>query len=127
MLTDIPGYPGRIAPHRPDGSWLAIFAPRSQLVEFVLREPRLPPRMMREIEPEFWVAPSLHPIARLSRADAGRRDARTRRAQAVGAVALVRPGRASRREFDPLESFHSRADGRRHGITSASKSTAGFC
>ena len=42
------------------GYWLSVFAPRSQLVEFVLREPRFRQRMMHEIDPQFWVAPSLH-------------------------------------------------------------------
>jgi hypothetical protein len=40
LYADLPGYPGRIAPSG-DGHWLAVFAPRTQLVEFVLREPVL--------------------------------------------------------------------------------------
>jgi hypothetical protein len=38
LLSDLPAYPGRIAPAPDGGFWLALFAPRNQLVEFVLRE-----------------------------------------------------------------------------------------
>ena len=41
VLSDLPAYPGRIAPARDGGFWLALFAPRNQLVEFVLREDTL--------------------------------------------------------------------------------------
>ena len=41
VLADLPAYPGGSA-LAGDGYWLALFAPRSQLVEFVLREPGLP-------------------------------------------------------------------------------------
>ena len=47
-LTDITGYPARLARAAADaGSWLAVFAPRSQLVEFVLRERDYCDQMMR--------------------------------------------------------------------------------
>ena len=37
------------------GYWLALFAPRSQLVEFVLREPAYRKRMMAEVRSRFWM------------------------------------------------------------------------
>ena len=58
LHADLPAYPGRIAPAA-DGYWLALFAPRSQLVEFVLREPAYRKRMMAEVPQPFWVAPKL--------------------------------------------------------------------
>ena len=61
LLVDLPGYPGRIVRSAAGGYWLTVFAPRSQLIEFVLRERTYRERMMREIDEEFWVAPSLHP------------------------------------------------------------------
>ena len=118
MLSEIPGYPGRIADRQDGGYWLSVFAPRSQLVEFVLREPRFRRRMMREIDPKFWVAPSLH-YAQDYREPL--------QAGAIKQLGELKPWAPSRSygliagldaDFGPTESFHSRADGKRHGITS---------
>jgi hypothetical protein len=46
LLDDLPGYPGRLSPAAHGGFWLAAFAPRSQMVEFVLRERSYCERMM---------------------------------------------------------------------------------
>src|SRR5271166_1612037 len=43
------------------GYWLCVFAPRSQLIELVLIERAFRERMLRELAPECWVAPSLAP------------------------------------------------------------------
>src|SRR5690606_12986778 len=59
VLSDLPGYPGRMTPAAGGGHWLALFAPRSQLVEFVLREKQYRLRMITDIDERFWVAPSL--------------------------------------------------------------------
>ena len=59
-FDDLPGYPSRLtARSRKRDIWLAVFAPRAQLIEFVLREDEYRGRMMEEIEPEYWIAPSL--------------------------------------------------------------------
>lgn len=118
ILSDIPGYPARLAASVRGGYWLAIFAPRSQLIEFVLREPRFRQRMMLEVEPEFWVAPSLHHMI----------DYREPlQAGAIKQLGELKPWSPSRsygliarldEAFNPIESFHSRANGKRHGITS---------
>ncbi len=119
LLTEIPGYPARISPAAGGGYWLSIFAPRSQLVEFVLREPGYRERMMREVDQRFWVAPSL-------RAAQDYRE--PLQAGAIKQLGELKPWAPSRSygliarlgdEFEPIESFHSRADGRRHGITSS--------
>ena len=34
----LPGYPARLAPAPDGGAWLALFAPRNRLIEFVLQE-----------------------------------------------------------------------------------------
>ena len=118
ILAELPGYPGRIVAAGSSGYWLAIFAPRSQLVEFVLREPRFRRTMMKEIDPEFWVAPSLHHII----------DYREPlQAGAMRELGQLKPWAPSRsyglvvrldQAFRPIKSMHSRADGKRHGITS---------
>ena len=48
-VTDLPGYPSRISPAAGGGYWLTCFAPRTQLVEFVLREPAYRKRMLAEM------------------------------------------------------------------------------
>ena len=74
--------------------------------------------MMREIDPQFWVAPSLH-YAKDYREPL--------QAGAIKQLGELKPWAPSRSyglivgldaEFGPTESFHSRADGKRHGITS---------
>ena len=118
VLTELPGYPGRIAHAGPSGFWLAVPIPRSQLIEFVLREPRYRRAMMKEINPEYWIAPSLHPIEH---------HREPLQAGAMRELGEIKPWAPSRSyglvvrldsNFAPLRSFHSRADGKRHGITS---------
>jgi hypothetical protein len=118
ILTELPGYPGALSAASPTGHWLVVPAPRSQLVEFVLREPRYRRTMMEEIEPDFWIAPSLTPI----------RDVREPlQAGAMRELGEIKPWAPSRSyglvvqldaNFNPLRSFHSRANGSRHGVTS---------
>ena len=118
-MTDIPGYPSRLAPAAAGGdSWLAVFAPRSQLVEFTLRERDYCEQMMREIDPQLWIAPSLS--AKLSFLE-------PMQVGGLMQLGILKPWAPTRsyglvvrldRERQPLESFHSRADGRQHGITS---------
>jgi hypothetical protein len=118
-LLDITGYPARLSPAEGGaGSWLAVFAPRSQLVEFVLRERDYREQMMREIAPQFWIAPSLSPPQSfLEPMQVGE----------LMQLGVLKPWAPSRSyglvvrldsNFEPQASFHSRADGRRHGVTS---------
>ena len=43
VLESLPAYPSRLSRGADNAIWLALFAPRSQLVEFVLSERPLPP------------------------------------------------------------------------------------
>lgn len=121
IISDLPGYPGRIA-SASDGYWLAAFAPRSQLVEFVLREPAYRRRMMAEVPPQYWVAPKLR---------SGRSFYESLQGGGVKHLGLLKPwaptmsaGLAIRldREFRPVASLQSRADGATHGVTSVAES-----
>ena len=38
MVSKLPGYPARIHPAADGGAWLALFAPRNRLIEFILLE-----------------------------------------------------------------------------------------
>jgi hypothetical protein len=119
-LSDLPAYPARIAA-APDGrgAWLALFAPRRQLTEFILREPSYRGRMMAEIPPDYWVGPTLAPMSSFLEPLQG---------GTLKKLAAIKPWSPSRSyglvvsldaDWQPTLSFHSRADGRRHGVMSA--------
>jgi hypothetical protein len=121
VLDEIPGYPGRI--HlRPDGGyWLCIFAPRSPLIEFVLREPAYRKAMLAEVSPECWVAPDY---------SSGKSFNEPMQGGALKQMGILKPWAPTRsyglvaqlnEDFILVSSFHSRAGGRRHGITSATE------
>jgi hypothetical protein len=119
VLADIAGYPGRLAAASDGGAWLAVFAPRSQLVEFVLREDDYRRSMMAEVEPRFWVAPSL---------SSAQSFLEPMQLGGLKQLGMLKPWAPTRSyglivgldtAHEPRVSFHSRADGRRHGITSA--------
>jgi hypothetical protein len=116
LLDDLPGYPARLSASG-DGYWLAVSAPRSQLIEFVLREPRFRERMLREIDPQHWLAPT-------------RTSARSYLDPMQGGGMIthgqVKPWAPARSyglvvrldgAMQPVASHHSRADGRFHGVT----------
>lgn len=118
VLEDLPGYPGRLSPGSGGGAWLSVFAPRSQLIEFVLRERAYCARMLREVPRELWIAPSLR---------AGLSFREPMQGGAVRVHGIYKPwaptrsyGLAVQLDADlmPLRSFHSRADGRSHGVVS---------
>ena len=118
VLLDLPGYPARLAAASDGGSWLSVFAPRSQLIEFVLREDGYRRRMMSEIDPDYWIAPALAN---------GRSFLEPIQGGALKQMGVLKPWAPSRSygliiklndDFEPTLSLHSRADGSRHGTTS---------
>ncbi len=118
-LGDLPGYPGQISRDVGHGYLLSVFAPRSQLVEFVLREPRYKRRMLAEIEARYWVAPSYR---------SGRSFYEPLQGGGVKHLGILKPwaptlsfGMVVRMDETclPIESFQSRADGATHGIVGA--------
>lgn len=117
-LGDISGYPARLAPASGGGAWLAVFAPRSQLIEFVLREDDYRNDMMKEIDSDLWIAPTLSATQTFLEPLQG---------GALKHLGIVKPWAPTRSyglvlrldaSMDPRHSLHSRSDGRRHGITS---------
>ncbi len=119
VLSDLPGYPARLAEGGAAGGvWLAVFAPRSQLIEFVLREPGYRARMMEEVPMDYWIAPALF---------SGRSFQEPLQGGAVKQMGILKPWAPTRSYglvlhldagFQPVASLHSRADGTRHGVTS---------
>jgi hypothetical protein len=118
MLENLPAYPSRLSRDLDGGIWLALFAPRSQLVEFVLSENHYRRRMIDEIDAEYWVAPCLRSgLSPLEPTQQG----------GVKQLGVVKPWSPSRSygliarldsAYRPIASWHSRANGRRHGVTS---------
>lgn len=118
MLESLPAYPARLSRGADGAIWLALFAPRSQLVEFVLSEDRCRRRMIDEIDPELWIAPDLR---------AGQSPLEPTQQGGVRQLGVLKPWSPSRSyglvarldaAYRPVASLHSRANGRRHGVTS---------
>ena len=118
VLENLPAYPSRLSRGADGTVWLALFAPRSQLVEFVLREDRYRRSMLEKIDADYWVAPTLR---------SGLSPQEPTQQGAVKQLGVVKPWSPSRsyglvanldQAYRPTASFHSRANGQRHGVTS---------
>jgi hypothetical protein len=118
VLDGLTGYPSRLSPRIGGGAWLTVFAPRSQLIEFVLREKTYRRAMMAEVNPEFWIAPAFY---------SGRSFSEPMQGGALKQMGVLKPWAPTRSyglvveldpDLEPIRSMHSRAGGSRHGITS---------
>jgi hypothetical protein len=121
VLTRLPVYPSRIVPATGGGFWLTAFTARTQLVEFVLRENAFRHRMMREIEPEHWIAPRLR---------SGKSYLEPMQGAHLRTMGVLKPW-APPRSYglvvrlsatgQPVYSLHSRVDGINHGVVAAAE------
>lgn len=118
VLDELPAYPARLMPASGGGYWLACFAPRNPLIEFVLREPGYRDRMVAQIDPRHWIAPTL--AARASHQV-------PMQSGGIRQMNILKPwapsfsyGLVMRLDAQllPVASWHSRADGTVHGVTS---------
>lgn len=119
VLENLAGYPGRLEPASGGGFWLAVFALRTLLVDFVLSEPAFRTEMIETIDPLYWVRPALssgssylEPLQGGAIVKLGIRKAWSP-PRSYGLVCRLSDS------LVPLESFHSRVGGSHHGITSA--------
>jgi hypothetical protein len=119
VLDKLPGYPARLSGGADGGAWLCLFAPRNRLIEFVLQEDAYRADMMRAIERDYWIAPAL---------SSGAAFLEPLQCGGVKTMGIHKPWSPTRSyglvvrldpNLRPVASFHSRANGRRHGITSA--------
>jgi sugar lactone lactonase YvrE len=130
VLRNLPGYPARVRLAVGGGFWLCLFAVRTHLVEFVLREDEFRDEMMRTIDPRYWVAPAL---------SSGDDCLEPMQIGSVKALGIQKPwapprsyGLLARVEVHPdgtcelVESLHSRVGGQYHGITSCCETPQGL-
>lgn len=127
VLDHLPAYPSRIvASHDGSGYWLSCFAPRNRLVEFVLQEKSYRLAMLAEVPPEFWIAPAYA---------SGHSFLEPLQCGAVKTMGVHKPWSPSRSwglvvrldiQGQPIASYHSRADGHRHGVNSVLDSAHGL-
>ena len=118
-VNNLPGYPARLSPAADGGAWLALFAPRNRLIEFVLQENHYRIDMMASVPRDSWIAPGL---------SSGRSFLEPLQCGAIRIMGVHKPWSPSRSyglvvKLDaglvPLFSLHSRANGTRHGVLSA--------
>ena len=126
VIRNLPGYPARLGRTSAGGFWLSLFAVRTHLVEFVLREDDYRADMMREIPERFWIAPALATSGHcLEPMQSG----------SLKALGINKPWAPPRsyglvmridEDGDAMESLHSRVGGRFHGITAACDTAQGL-
>ncbi|HVJ43349.1 MAG TPA: hypothetical protein VM639_17745 [Dongiaceae bacterium] len=118
ILSKLPGYPARLTPAGDGGAWLTLFAPRNRLIEFVLQEDAYRRDMLAEVPRDFWIAPAL---------SSGTSFLEPLQCGGVKTMGVHKPWSPSRSyglvvrldgNLQPIASFHSRSNGRRHGVTS---------
>jgi sugar lactone lactonase YvrE len=121
VLDGLPAYPSRIAAAADGGFWLTAFAGRTQLVEFVLREPKFRDRMIAEVDPRYWIAPALNSgksfLEPLQGAGLKMRGIMKPWAPPRSYGLVIKLSAAGAIEH----SFHSRLDGVNHGVVAVAE------
>ena len=119
VITHIPGYPARLSPRADGGALMSVFAPRNRLIELVLLEKHYRADMMEQVPRRFWIAPALATGASFMEP------------LQIGGMKIMgvhKPWSPSRSygmvvrlnaDMHPIDSFHSRANGKRHGTCAA--------
>lgn len=126
IAANMPGYPARLHPDGHGGLLLGVFARRTHLIEFVLKEDDFREEMIATMPEHYWVAPAL----------AGGADClEPMQIGAVKALGIQKPWAPPRSygllvhldaEGEATDSLHSRAGGRFHGITAACATPGGI-
>lgn len=117
FTQELPAYPSRMVAASDGGVWLTCFAARTQLVEFVLREPGYRRKMMAEMHPDHWICPAL---------SSGKSFLEPLQGAGVKTMGVLKPWAPPRSyglvlrldaQGQVVESLHSLVDGQHHGIT----------
>lgn len=125
IAGNLAGYPARLRPDGKGGFYLAVFARRTHLIEFVLKEDDFREEMMTTVAPDYWIAPAL----------AGGNDClEPMQIGSVKALGIQKPWAPPRSyglllhldgNGEATDSLHSRAGGRFHGVTGACETPQG--
>jgi len=119
LLLHIPGYPAKLSPTGDGCAWLSVFAPRNRLIELVLRETHYRYDMMSSVPRQFWIAPAL------SSDNSFLEPLQCGGMKLMGVHKAWAPSRSHGMvvrldaSMMPTGSFHSRANGNKHGTCSA--------
>jgi sugar lactone lactonase YvrE len=119
IANNLAGYPARLHRDAQGGFFLGLFARRTHLIEFVLKEDDFREDMITTIPPDYWIAPAF----------AGGGDClEPMQIGSVKALGIQKPWAPPRSygllvhldaEGEATDSLHSRAGGRFHGVTGA--------
>jgi hypothetical protein len=119
VQRNLAGYPARLKLDGRGGFFLGLFARRTHLIEFVLKEDDFRQEMIAGIAPDYWIAPAY----------AGGADClEPMQIGGVKALGIQKPWAPPRSyglivrldaDGEATDSMHSRAGGRFHGITGA--------
>jgi hypothetical protein len=127
VVKNLPGYPARVRPATAGGLWIALFAMRTQLVDFVLKEDEYREAMIANVDPRWWVCPAL------SSNDYFLEPAQSGGIRQLGIRKAWSPPRAYglvvrlNDHFDAAESLHSRVGGHVHGVTGIAEHAGKLC
>jgi hypothetical protein len=119
VAGNLPGYPARLHLDAHGGFFLGLFARRTHLIEFVLKEDDFRKDMIETMAPDYWIAPAF----------AGGNDClEPMQIGSVKALGIQKPWAPPRSygllvhldgDGNATDSLHSRAGGRFHGVTGA--------
>jgi len=124
VVKNFTGYPARVTTDPQGGGWMAFFGMRTQLIEFVLRERAFCDAMMATVPRELWIGPKLD-----NRFDY-REPTQIGHIKKLGIQKPWAPPRSYGlvarldEQGEPVESLHSRVDGRVHGVTAVRRAGA---
>ncbi len=119
VAPNLPGYPARLHRDAQGGFFLGMFARRTHLIEFVLKEDDFRKDTIATMAPDYWIAPAF----------AGGSDClEPMQIGGVKALGIQKPWAPPRSygllvhldsDGNATDSLHSRAGGRFHGVTGA--------
>jgi hypothetical protein len=119
VAPNLPGYPARLHLDVNGGFFLGMFARRTHLIEFVLKEDDFRKDMIETMAPDYWIAPAF----------VGGSDClEPMQIGGVKALGIQKPWAPPRSygllvhldgDGNATDSLHSRAGGRFHGVTGA--------
>jgi hypothetical protein len=126
VVGNMPGYPARLTRSTAGGFWLSVFAVRTHLVEFVLREDEYREEMMQSVPQDVWIGPAL------ATSNDCEEPMQFGNIKALGIEKPWAPPRSYGllvridADGDAVESLHSRRGGINHGITAACQTPQGL-